>query len=260
LLENGKLYVAKFHDNGQGQWLELNPDSTGMASQAEICVYTRIAASAVGATTMDRPEWVAANPNGQEMYVALTNNKHRGRKTNKGGDDMPVNGPNPRKSNKYGQIVRWLPSGGDHAAAAFDWELFVLAGNPIVHSGEKAGSQNITPDNMFNSPDGLSFDDSGLLWIQTDGNYSNSKGFVGHGNNQMLVADPATGEIKRFLVGPSECEVTGLSWSPDHRTMFVGIQHPGARGNSNWPGGGDTVPRSSVIAVTRDGGGVMVGL
>ena len=259
LLENGKLYVAKFHDNGQGQWLELNPDSTGMASQAEICVYTRIAASAVGATTMDRPEWVAANPNGQEVYVALTKNKHRGRKTNKGGDDMPVNGPNPRKSNKYGQIVRWRPSGGDHAAADFEWELFVLAGNPSVHSGEKAGSENITPDNMFNSPDGLSFDNSGLLWIQTDGNFSNSKGFSGHGNNQMLVADPATGEIKRFMVGPNECEVTGLSWSPDHRTMFVGIQHPGSRGNSHWPGGGGSVPRSSVIAVTRDDGGMMVG-
>ncbi len=260
LLENGKLYAAKFHDNGKGQWLELNPDSTGMANLAEICVYTRIAASAVGATTMDRPEWVAANPHGPEVYVALTKNKHRGRKTNKGGDDMPVNGPNPRKSNKYGQIVRWRPSEGDHTADIFEWELFVLAGNPGVHSDDKAGSGNVTTDNMFNSPDGLRFDDSGLLWIQTDGNDSNSKGFAGHGNNQMLVADPATGEIRRFMVGPNECEVTGLGWSVDRRTMFVGIQHPGARGNSHWPEGGDSVPRSSIIAVTRDDGELMVKL
>ena len=33
------------------------------------------------------------------------------------------------------------------------------------------------------------------------------------GNNQMLAGDPVTGEIRRFLVGPKECEVTGLTWS-----------------------------------------------
>ena len=164
-------------------------------------------------------------------------------------------GPNPRAENNYGQIVRWWPAGGDHRADAFRWDLFALAGNPTVHEDAYGGSVNINEGNMFNSPDGLFFDSKGLLWIQTDGNYSNEGDFAGHGNNQMLVGDPATGEIKRFLVGPNECEVTGAAMSRNGRTLFVGIQHPGERGNSHWPGGGDTVPRSAVIAITRDDGG-----
>lgn len=255
LLEEGTLYVAKFHENGAGEWLELNPETTGMASMAEVCIHTRIAASAVGATTMDRPEWVAANPNRAEVYAALTNNKNRGIKPNAGGDLTPAGGPNPRDENVYGQIVRWRPNGADHTQRGFAWDLYVMAGNPEVHDGLNGGSNNLDADNMFNSPDGLKFDDNGMLWIQTDGNYSNEEDFAGHGNNQMLAGDPATGEIKRFMVGPKQCEVTGMTWSPDRRTMFVGIQHPGERGEGNWPEGGDKVPRSAVIAISREDGG-----
>ena len=257
LLEDGKLYVAKFHDTGAGEWLELNPETTGMADMAEICIHTRIAASAVGATTMDRPEWVTANPKAPEVYCALTNNKNRGIKPNAGGDLTPASGPNPRAENHYGQVVRWRPNGGDHTNNGFAWDLFVMAGNPTIHSDAYAGSENLNDTNMFNSPDGLKFDSNGMLWIQTDGNYSNADDFAGHGNNQMLMGDPATGEIRRFLVGPNECEVTGCTWSPDKRTMFVGIQHPGERGNSHWLEGGDAVPRSAVIAIKRDDGGLV---
>ncbi|MDE0027775.1 MAG: PhoX family phosphatase [Deltaproteobacteria bacterium] len=255
LLENGRLYVARFADRGRGEWLELTPESTGMASMAEVCIHTRIAASAVKATTMDRPEWVAANPRKAEVYCALTNNKDRGKKPNAGGDPTPVGGPNPRAGNLYGQIVRWRPDGGDHLATGFDWDLYVVAGNPAVYDDANAGSGNVDKDNMFNSPDGIAFDRNGMLWIQTDGDYSNAKGFAGQGNNQMLVGDPVTGEIRRFLVGPRQCEVTGIAWSADGRTLFVGIQHPGEKGDSHFPDGGDTVPRSAVIAVTRDDGG-----
>ena len=65
---------------------------------------------------------------------------------------------------------------------------------------------------------------------------------------------PITGEIKRFLVGPRECEVTGITWSQDCKTIFVGIQHPGEKGNSNFPEGGNSVPRSSVIAIRKKDG------
>ncbi|MBO9435954.1 PhoX family phosphatase [Ruegeria sp. R13_0] len=257
LLENGTLSVAKFNDDGTGEWLDLTPETTGLASQAEISIHTRQGASAVGATTMDRPEWVAANPNVAEVYCCLTNNKNRGVKPNAGGDDTSVNGPNPREANNYGQIVRWRPEGGDHTAPGFGWDLYVLAGNPNVHQDAYGGSDNVNAENMFNSPDGLKFDSNGLLWIQTDGNYGNEGDFEGQGNNQMLAGDPVTGEIRRFLVGPNECEITGLSWSPDRRTMFVGVQHPGEDGNSHWPEGGDAVPRSAIIAVTREDGGLV---
>jgi secreted PhoX family phosphatase len=257
LLEDGKLYVARFSDKQRGEWVELTPAATGLASRAEVCIYSRLAASAVGATTMDRPEWVAAHPKKAEVYCALTNNKNRGKKPNAGGDATPVGGPNPRAANNYGQIVRWRPDGGDHTAPGFEWDLFVMAGNPTVHSDAYAGSKNVNADNMFNSPDGISFDSNGLLWIQTDGNYSNEKDFAGMGNNQMLVGDTETGEIARFMVGPKQCEITGMARSPDRKTMFVGIQHPGERGDSHFPGGGDTVPRSTIIAITRDDGGVI---
>ena len=255
LLEEGELFVAKFYDQGVGKWLALTPKTTGMGSQAEICIHTRIAASAVGATTMDRPEWVSANPNKAEIYCALTNNKNRGKKTNAGGDATPAGGPNPRDVNNYGQIVRWSPVNADHTASEFSWDLFVMAGNPTVHSDAYAGSANITVDNMFNSPDGIAFDRHGILWIQTDGKYSNKGDYANQGNNQMLAADTNTGEIRRFLVGPKECEVTGSTWSEDGKTLFVGIQHPGEKGNSHFPDGGDSVPRSSVIAITKDDGG-----
>ena len=260
LLSNGTLYAARFKEDGSGEWLALTPQSTGLASQAEICVHTRIAASAVKATTMDRPEWVAAHPRRAEVYCALTNNKNRGKRPNAGGDPTPVGGPNPREANKYGQVVRWRPDGGDHTAPGFRWDLFVLAGNPVVHttSGDlRAGSNNVNAGNFFNSPDGLFFDDNGMLWIQTDGKYSNKGDFQGMGNNQMLVGDTLTGEIRRFLVGPKECEVTGVAFSGDRRTLFVGIQHPGERGDSHFPDGGTSVPRSCVIAITRDDGGVI---
>lgn len=252
LLDDGTLYAAKFNDDGTGEWLALTPETTGM-DEAEILIFARMAGSAVGATTMDRPEWISANPHAVEAYCCLTNNKNRGIKPNAGGDETPVGGPNPRETNHYGQIVRWRPHEDDHAADTFDWDLYVMAGNPEVYSGNAyGGSENITPGNMFNSPDGMAFDENGLVWIQTDGDDSNEGDFEGMGNNQMLVGDPVTGEIARFLTGPNGCEVTGLCWSADRRTMFVGIQHPGG----SWPDGSG-LPRSSVITVKRDDGGII---
>jgi len=144
LLEDGKLYAAKFNDDGSGEWMELTPESAGMDSMADVCIHTRQAASAVGATTMDRPEWVAANPMAAEVYCCLTNNKNRGVKTNAGGDETPVGGPNPREANKYGQIVRWRPDSADHTSASFTWDLYVLAGNPTVHSDDNGFKQTVT--------------------------------------------------------------------------------------------------------------------
>jgi len=248
LLSDGTLYVAKFNPDQTGEWLALTPDATGM-SMEEILVFSRMAGSKVGATTMDRPEWIACNPLKAETYCALTNNKNRGLKTNAGGDETPVGGPNPREANNYGQIVRWTPENDDHGSIDFTWDLYVMAGNPEVHDDAYAGSENVTAGNMFNSPDGMAFDSNGMLWIQTDGDDSNEGDFEGMGNNQMLVGDTETGDIARFLTAPNGAEVTGLCWSADRKVAFVGIQHPGGA----WPDG-EGKPRSSVIAVWREDG------
>ncbi|MBW8445707.1 MAG: PhoX family phosphatase [Arenimonas sp.] len=254
LLDEGTLFVAKFAEDGTGEWVALTPETTGMKMD-EICVFTRQAASKVGATTMDRPEWVAVNPVAIEAYCCLTNNSRRGEikdgkmRTNAGGEEMTVNAVNPREKNGYGQIVRWYPEVEDHANAKFKWDLFAMAGNPAVHKDSAyAGSANINEGNMFNSPDGMMFDSTGLVWIQTDGDDSNEGDFLGQGNNQMLAGDPVSGRIERFLTGPNGAEVTGLTWSADKRTMFVGIQHPKAP----FPDGEGKLPRSTVVAVKRD--------
>lgn len=260
LLVDGTLHVAKFNDDMTGEWVALTPEATGM-SAAEIAVFTRTAGSKVGATTMDRPEWIAVNPTAIEAYCCLTNNSRRGAKkddgspqANAGGDVMAVNAPNPRETNEYGQIVRWRPTGGDHTATGFAWDLYVMAGNPSVHKeGPYAGTANINAGNLFNSPDGMQIDSTGIIWIQTDGDDSNEGEFAGMGNNQMLAGDPVTGEIRRFLTGPLGSEVTGLTWSSDKRTMFVGIQHPGAP----FPDGEGSLPRSAIVAVKRDDGALV---
>ena len=266
LLDSGKLYVARFDNGatrgdfmGTGEWLLLDKQANPLLradpdfpNQAAVLIHARLAADKVGATKMDRPEWVAVHPDTGEVYCTMTNNAQRTTS-----DDA-----NPREKNVYGQIVRWREAGGDAAATRFQWDLFVLAGNPTVpgHPGTpQAGSANVHADNTFNSPDGLAFDRFGRLWIQTDGNYSNTGHFAHQGNNQMLAADPKTREIRRFLVGPRECEVTGFAFTPDHRTMFVNIQHPGetGRGNSHWPDGGQALPRSATVIVTKNDGGVI---
>ncbi|MEL6449783.1 MAG: PhoX family phosphatase [Pseudomonadota bacterium] len=246
LLSDGQLYVAKFNMDMSGEWVALTPAATDM-TEAEIAIFSRMAASKVGATTMDRPEWIAVNPTAVEGYCCLTNNRNRGVKPNAGGDPTPANGPNPREVNNFGQIVRWRPSGDNHASNTFEWDLYVMAGNPKTQEGAYKGSSNINEGNMFNSPDGMQFDTTGIMWIQTDGNDDNEGDFEGMGNNQMLAGDPVTGEIRRFLTGPNGSEVTGLTWSTDRRTMFVGIQHPSAP----FPDGEGSLPRSSIVAVKR---------
>lgn len=199
------------------------------------------------------PEWIAVSPQDGQVYCTLTNNVQRG------SEGQPVDGANPRANNLYGQILRWREAADDAAAERFDWDLFVVAGNPVVHpDSANAGSTNVNADNMFNSPDGLAFDQDGRLWIQTDGNYGNSGDFAGMGNNQMLCADPVSGEIRRFLVGPKGCEITGVAFSPDHRALFIGVQHPGEGGGSTFPDHQPSMrPRSSVVVVRRDDGGVI---
>lgn len=258
LLDHGTLYVARFDADGTGQWLPMVQGegpltaANGFSSQAEVLVRTRQAADALGGTRMDRPEWIAVHPASGEVYCTLTNNSARGLPGWPGTDAA-----NPRARNLFGHIIRWRESRGDAASASFDWDIFVLAGNPIHPEAAQRGN---VKGNAFGSPDGLRFDQRGVLWIQTDAStpLMQSADYRGIGNNQMLAADPATGEIRRFLVGPPGSEVTGNTMTPDGRTLFINIQHPGEGTSSRWPDfRPDGKPRSATVAIRRVDNGLI---
>lgn len=311
LLDAGILYVARFDagtvvgDNeGTGVWLPLVfgqnglTAANGFADQAEVLIKARQAADRVGATMMDRPEWVAANRTKPgEVFLACTNNNRRGSATpatsnmvdgsTVAGNARPaINEANPRSVNNWGHVIRLNENDADGVALAFRWDIFVIAGNPAL-TGAKTGSSNVDATNTFNSPDGIQVDPEGRLWIQTDGSNANTGDFLNQGNNQMLVADTVTKKITRFLVGPAGCEVTGVCWTPDGRTMFINIQHPGEIGNhpnapaaykavgsdavkqgawvaanptafSKWPDGPTGGrPRSGTVVIRKNDGGVI---
>jgi len=265
LLDEGTLYVAKFNPDGSGEWVALaygenglTPEN-GFTSQADVLVNTRLAADFVGATKMDRPEWGAVDMNTGDVYFTLTNNSRR--------TAEQVDAANPRAENNTGHIIRWREV-GSQTSTTFEWDIFVLAG-PTDNSRTLSG-KSLDADNIFSSPDGLWVDPDGRLWIQTDISESiqNTGDHEQFGNNQMLVADPSTGEIRRFLTGPTGQEITGVITTPDQRTMFINVQHPGATVtpenfaagnlNSRWPDKSPRIyPRSATVVITKDDGGIL---
>ncbi|NJD25861.1 MAG: PhoX family phosphatase [Betaproteobacteria bacterium] len=274
LLDEGTLYVARFDEDGKGRWLPLRhgeryPNGAlsvenGFAGPGDVVIRCRQAADLAGATKMDRPEWIAVAPTRGDVYVTLTNNSQRGTPERPG-----LNAANPRPANIFGHIVRWREGGSDAAATRFAWDIFALAGDPQNPDAAKRG--NIKGD-PYGSPDGLWFDAAGRLWIQTDVSTGtlNKGDYANFGNNQMLVADPTSGATRRFMSGPNGCEITGITASPDGRTLFVNIQHPGEspgeRGDpekptaisawpaNQYPGAVGGRPRSATIAITREDG------
>ena len=307
-LDEGKLYVAKFNDDGSGAWIELNTANiTAMnpgyaatyafANQADVLVNTRHAASAVGATRMDRPEWGAINPKNGEVYFTMTNNASR--------TVANTDAANPRayadddgltrSGNPNGHIIRFRELSNAATAIKFTWDIFLFGAEEDAGAG--INLSELTEKNDFSSPDGLWFSPStGICWIQTDdGAYTDETncmllaaipGQVGDGEvitvnnslggssgskNTFIGATLGEARLRRFLVGPKGCEVTGLTETDGGRTLFVNIQHPGegtpALGSgpfnfqSQWPGnegyGPTGRPRSATIVITREDGGVI---
>ncbi|MFT3719747.1 PhoX family protein [Pseudorhodoferax sp.] len=265
LLDHGTLHVARFDADGTGRWLPLLHGqgplgaAAGFADQGEVLVKTRQAADLLGATRMDRPEWIAIDAARATVYCTLTNNSARGRPGQPG-----VDAANPRAQNNMGQIIRWTEDGGLDATR-FRWDHLLLAGDPANARPEARGTVR---GDAFACPDGLLLDARGVLWIQTDAHASElGQGeFRRLGNNQLLACDPATGEVRRFLTGPVNCEIAGAIMAPDGRTLFVNIQHPGeppsdrsapgeATRYSTWPFGG--TPRSATLAIRREDGGLV---
>jgi uncharacterized protein len=298
-LNEGKLYVARFNDDGSGAWIELTKAAVDALTtpytaytfdnQADVLVNARHAASALGATKMDRPEWGAINPKNGEVYFCLTNTNLSSRGV------MATDAANPRafrdsdgnagSGNPNGHIIRFKEAAGASTAVAFTWDIFLFGAEEDAGAG--INLSGLTASNDFSSPDGLWFSQAtGICWIQTDdGAYGDVT------NNMLLAAIPgevgdgvtkatptslgaALGEtrLRRFLTGPVGCEITGLTESPDGKTIFVNIQHPGedtvALGaaadfthTSQWPSnagyGPGSRPRSATIVIRRTDGGVI---
>ncbi len=317
-LDDGKLYVAKVLADGTGRWIELNianPLIAGyavypFADQADVVVNARLAADAVGATKMDRPEWCAAHPFTGEIYFTLTNNSNRKVDVTSSSQSQ-VDAANPRSyadsynggmagspGNINGHILRLAEIGGADALA-FRWDVAIFGAQSDADAG-MINLSSLTGDQDFSSPDGLWFSEvTGICWIQTDdGAYTDVTncmmlaavpGTVGDGETKTLTytkADgstlsvstpvgsaPTANRLKRFLVGPKDCEITGCCETPDGRALFVNIQHPGetiigtdvadpGKYLSHWPGnagygagGALARPRSATIVITKNDGG-----
>jgi hypothetical protein len=300
-LDNGKLYVAKFNADGTGNWVELSFGVNGLnatntlyafADQADVLVNARLAADSVGATKMDRPEWGAVHPTLSEVYMTLTNNNAANRVDPASaaaltGRQVKPDAANPRwyndgegnTANPNGHIIRWKETG----ATAFAWDIYLFgAENDAAADVNLSG---LTAVNDFSSPDGACFDPRGVLWIETDdGAYTDVTncmllaalpGKVGDGGPATAVGGTATikganataDNLRRFLVGPKDCEITGFAMTPDAKTMFINVQHPGENSTnqsagltSHWPDSQTTAastkrPRSATVCVARVNGG-----
>ncbi|MDT0344185.1 PhoX family protein [Streptomyces litchfieldiae] len=271
LLEEGTLYVAKFTGNspaeeidgtgalpedgefdGSGEWIPLASGDRsfvdGMTAE-EVYVFTRQAADKVGATKMDRPEDVEPNPRTGAVYIALTNNTRRGAAGQPGPDEA-----NPRTNNKHGQVVEVMESRNDPSATRFTWRLLLVCGDPNDPGTYFAGfaKDQVSP---ISCPDNLAFDPHGNLWISTDGNALGANdglfGVALEGSNR--------GQVKQFLTVPVGGETCGPIVE-EHRVL-VAVQHPGEvdgssheNPGSHWPDGPGTLPRPSVVNVTRTDG------
>jgi len=271
ILDRGTLYVAKYNEDGTGEWLPLvhgqGPltEANGFRSQADVVIEPRRAGDLLGATKMDRPEDVDANPKTNKVYVMLTNNSRRRAEQ--------VNAANPRAENRFGHIVEMMPEGGNHAATRFTWEILVKCGDPSIAAVGATFSSATTKDGWFGMPDNCAVDSQGRLWVTTDGN-SPSKTGRADGVWAVETEGPGRGTSKHFFRCPAGAELCGPYFSPDDTTFFVAIQHPGEADEDDpkaapatfenpatrWPDFQPGVPpRPAVMTITKKGGGRIAG-
>ena len=260
LLDSGTLYAARFNADGSVRWLPLVHGrgpltaDNGFAGQADVLIETRRAADLMGATAMDRPEGIALDPASGRVYIALTKNKQRGKRG-------PLNAANPRARNRAGHIIEIVPPAGDHAADKARWNFFLFAGDPKGARGNPGVSKTGGPVN----PDNLVFDPAGRLWITTDQGPAQSRRGIADGVYATQTSGPGRALTRLFFTVPVGAEPTGPCFTPDGKTLFVAVQHPGEGSgfddpSTRWPDFKDGVPpRPSIVAITRKDGGVIGG-
>lgn len=257
LLDNGVLYVAKYNEDGSGEWLPLvygegplTPEN-GFTSQADVLIRTREAGDALGATKMDRPEDMQQNPVNRKVYLALTNNTQRGAEDRPGTDEA-----NPRPVNRNGHILEMTEANNDAISTTFTWEIFLLCGTPDDESSYFAGfpKDNVSP---IANPDNVNFDIDGNLWISTDGQPGTLE--LADALHVVPTEGPERGNLQQFLATPYGAECASFELTHDNSNLFVSIQHPGEGGTfddpvSVWPHDRTGVARPTVIQVWNDNG------
>lgn len=227
-LKEGTLYVA---DTVNGKWLALDWDNNpvlqkNFKNQTEVLIRTREAAKLIGATELNRPEDIEIDPVTGNIVVSLTNNKSKG--------------------DFHGSILKLEEHNGAFDALTFKASTYLAGGE----------------ENGFSCPDNLAFDQSGNLWMTTDmsGSAMNQPEgpYMPFKNNSLFVVPrhgKDAGKIIRVASAPRDAELTGPWFSPDGKTLFLSVQHPGEQTKdinhptSTWPFDGDNIPKPSVVAI-----------
>lgn len=229
---------------------------------------------------MDRPEDVEPNPLTGQVYIACTKNGDRqesaATETLRSREvQVGIDAANPRSRNDRGHIIEIEEDAADAAALRFSWNVFLLAGDPSAPGARLltryedlargglgaadayyagfADSSQISP---IACPDNLGFDPAGRLWIVTD---TDDPALPNNGCFVVPTSGPQRGQLRQIASGPLGSEICGCEFTPDGRTLFLAIQHPGDGGSverpvSHWPDGGDSQPRAAVVAVEREDG------
>jgi uncharacterized protein len=266
LLDDGTLSVARYDADGSLEWLPLvfgqGPltAANGFVSQADVLIETRRAADLLGATKMDRPEDIEPNTVTGKVYLMLTNNSKR--------KPEQVDAANPRSENLFGHIVELTPPDGDHAAERFAWDILVRCGDPsIADVGATFGSAT-SKDGWFGMPDNCAIDAAGRLWIATDGNNAKATGRT-DGLWAIEAEGEARGTSKYFFRCPVGAEMCGPMFTPDTRTLFLAVQHPGEEDGdgkpgtfeqpaTRWPDFAESMPpRPALVVVVKEDGGLI---
>jgi len=257
LLDDGTLSVAKFNSEGTINWLPLTVGSgpltpeNDFASQADVLIETRRAADLLGATPMDRPEDVEPSAVNDCVYVILSNNSKRAADQ--------TDAANPRSHNTHGHVLELIPqkteSGFDHAADTFHWNVFLRGGDPTSQTDNATCHADVSNDGWVSCPDNAAFDSRGRLWMTTDG--ASKTASTAEGIYVCETDGHNRARTRLFFQGPRGCELSGVCLTPDDRSLFVSVQHPGeedgsdfANPSTRWPDFEPSLPpRPAVVAI-----------
>ncbi|MFE5322765.1 PhoX family protein [Paenibacillus sp. NPDC056579] len=246
LLTDGALYAANLET---GEWVELTIDAvqnklkdsdfqipsplkkikevlTGMfKEQADVLTHAHEAAILLGATPTDRPAGLALHPADHSLYIAHTSHSRHG--------------------NIHGHLTRLEEAKGDAAAAAFEFDT-------VSYGGRQSG---------YSAPGAINFDSNGNLWLSSDIqadklNQGSVASFKNNGLYLLQTSGSKSGPAMQFASAPMEARLTGASFVPDERTLFLSVQNPGdgtadsAQPTSHWPHRSNGKPLPAVVAIS----------